>query len=130
MAPAAGQGEELTLQQQFRAVFKEHPFSTVGIAWSSVLAGTMAYLWRRQIPTQLKVIQGRIVAQAALLSGAGLAAAVHFLTDEDKPRNQAKLDEDAMRRAMQIRSFDKPGVRKPVQQHAQPEAEHAQPELK
>ncbi len=38
----------------------------------------MAYLWTRKIPFQLKVIQGRIVAQGFLLAGCCLAAVASY----------------------------------------------------
>lgn len=57
-----------------RSQLRAHPFETVLGLWGSVLAATGAFLWRRQIPLQLKIIQARILAQASLVTGAGLFA--------------------------------------------------------
>ena len=57
-----------------RLAIREHPVATVGGTWAGVLGLTIAYVWTRRIPLQLKIIQGRLVAQGALLGGCILAA--------------------------------------------------------
>jgi len=65
-----------------RSLLRKHPFQIVLGTWGSVLALTGAFLWRRQIPFQLKVIQARILAQASLVSGAGVFAALSLTSSE------------------------------------------------
>lgn len=48
-----------------------------------MLGATVLYLAPRKIPTQLKIIQARIVAQATLLAIASAAAILHFSSGED-----------------------------------------------
>lgn len=53
--------------------------------WGSAVVGTLFYIKRRQIPTQLKVIQARMVAQAALIVGVcGLAGMSYMSSSVDK----------------------------------------------
>ena len=76
-APAASPAAPLSLSSAIsplRSQLRAHPFETVLGLWGSVLAATGAFLWRRQIPLQLKIIQARILAQASLVTGAGLFA--------------------------------------------------------
>jgi hypothetical protein len=58
-----------------------------------MLGGTVGYIWTRRIPLQLKIIQGRIVAQAALLGGCilgGISAAL-FEPPRDRRARDAEL---------------------------------------
>ena len=64
-----------------RELLRAHPIALVGGTWGSVLGLTLAFLWSRRMPLQLKVIQGRIVAQGALLGGLALVAAASFAYD-------------------------------------------------
>lgn len=70
-----------------REWIREHPFTAVLGLWGSVLGATGVYLYKRQIPTQLKIIQARIIAQAGLIVGAVSLAGVTYLTagDDKKP---------------------------------------------
>jgi len=66
-----------------RQYVQDHPFSTVLGLWGTVLGGTFLYISKKQLPTQLKIIQARIVAQAGLIVGAvGLGFAAYM--DSDK----------------------------------------------
>ena len=56
------------------SIFKEKPLQTTGTLWALCLGGTVLYLWKRQIPLQLKIIQGRILAQASVVSALALIA--------------------------------------------------------
>ena len=53
----------------FKQAFRENPIGLVGGSWLAVVAGTLFMVHRKQIPLQLKIIQARIVAQGALLTG-------------------------------------------------------------
>lgn len=65
--------------------FQDHPFGSVFGLWGTAVAGTLFYIKRRQIPTQLKVIQARMVAQAALIVGVcGLAGMTYMSSSVDK----------------------------------------------
>ena len=57
-----------SMGQRSSIVARFRPFAT-GI-WGGILVGTGAYLYTRQIPLQLKIIQARIIAQAGLIFGA------------------------------------------------------------
>ena len=43
------------------------------------MASTLAYQWRKPIPTNLKIIHARVVAQAACLAGLAAVASVEYL---------------------------------------------------
>jgi hypothetical protein len=52
------------------AFVRERPFTTTVGLWGAVLAGTGLYLYKRNIPTQLKVIQVRpITVSHAVCAG-------------------------------------------------------------
>ena len=53
----------------FKQAFRENPITLVGGSWLAVVAGTLFVVQRKKIPMQLKIIQARIVAQGALLTG-------------------------------------------------------------
>lgn len=70
-----------------RAQLRARPVLFTGGLWAACLGGTLLHLARSETPLQLKVIQGRIVAQGALLGGVLVAAAYHFIVEErDAPR--------------------------------------------
>lgn len=69
-----------------RAYVREHPFATTLSLWGGILAGTGIYLYKRQIPTQLKIIQARILAQAGLIVGAVSLGMVGWLASGDEPK--------------------------------------------
>lgn len=46
--------------------------------WAASVAGTLAYQWRKPIPTNLKIIHARVVAQAACLAGLAAIATVEY----------------------------------------------------
>ena len=49
------------------------------------MAGTGLYLWNRNIPTSLKVIHARMVAQAGVIGGLCGAGAYSLLHEVSKP---------------------------------------------
>ncbi len=53
----------------FRATFRENPITLVGGSWALLVGGTLLYVKQKKIPLQLKIIQARMVAQGALLTG-------------------------------------------------------------
>ncbi len=63
----------------FKQAFRENPIGLVGGSWLAVVAGTLFVVHRKQIPLQLKIIQARIVAQGALLTGCVRARALLLL---------------------------------------------------
>jgi hypothetical protein len=82
MPPPAAAPPSSSALGDLRSLLRKHPFQIVLGTWGSVLALTGAFLWRRQIPFQLKVIQARILAQASLVSGAGVFAALSLTSSE------------------------------------------------
>lgn len=50
--------------------------SLPGSFWATSVAGVLAYEWRKPIPTSLKVIHARVIAQGACLAGLAALAAV------------------------------------------------------
>ncbi len=80
-----------------RSVIREHPVESVVGTWAGVLALTVGFVWSRRIPLQLKIIQGRIVAQGALLSGCVVAAVSSQLYDP--PRSASARDASAVQLA-------------------------------
>ena len=73
-APSPSPSKTMALAQLVRTQFRENPILTIGGTWATILGGTIAFIWTRRIPLQLKIIQGRIVAQSALLGGCILGA--------------------------------------------------------
>lgn len=57
--------------------------------WGGILGATGAYLYTRNIPTQLKIIQARILAQAGLIVGAVSMAGVSYVTSAEKRHKPA-----------------------------------------
>ncbi len=96
-APAPAPLTSATAYAGLRRVIREHPVATVGGTWAGVLALTIGWVWTRRIPLQLKIIQGRIVAQGALLSGCIVAAASAALFEP--PRGSLKRDAGALQMA-------------------------------
>lgn len=69
-----------------RDIFRDHPIGTTLGIWGSLIGVTVAYLWTRKIPFQLKIIQGRILAQAGLITGVcalGLGSYISNAMDAD-----------------------------------------------
>ena len=69
-----------------RELFRDHPFRTTLGLWGTILVGTGAYLYKRKIPFQLKVIQARILAQAGLITGVCVIGAANYLAHEETHR--------------------------------------------
>ena len=76
-----------------RGWFQAHPFLGVFGVWGTMVGGTLAVVWQRPLPLQLKIITARIVAQAGLLGGAaafGLAAYLAASPDGDSADAHAR----------------------------------------
>ena len=63
------------------SVVRQHPFATTLSLWGGTLALVGYRQYTLKIPTQLKIIQARVIAQAALLCGALLFGALTMLED-------------------------------------------------
>jgi hypothetical protein len=72
------------------SLFREKPLQTTGTLWALCLGGTVLYLWRRQIPLQLKIIQGRILAQASVISALALIAYSSYASHDANIHNHEK----------------------------------------
>ena len=75
---------------------QHNPITSTLTLWGGIMTATGVYLYKRQIPTQLKIIQARIVAQAGLISGAvGLSLVTALTHDEGgaehKPHASIKM---------------------------------------
>ena len=89
----SGASDAPSIAQLLRRTFREYPVTSVGGSWALMLGGTVGFIWTRRIPLQLKIIQGRIVAQAALLGGCilgGISAAL-FEPPRDRRARDAEL---------------------------------------
>ncbi len=62
------------------------------------------------LPLQLKIIQGRIVAQAFLLSGAAVGAASHFLNEPEHVSQSEQVKHARQQAVAKMRNFDLPPV--------------------
>lgn len=71
-----------------------------------MLAGTGVYLWKRDIPFQLKVISARILAQAGLIMGAVSLAGVSVLTSHEQAQGPATSN-------WKLRDFSEVGAERP-----------------
>lgn len=70
-----------------KAYFNAHPFGVTFGVWGTVLGITLLRLAKKQIPTNVKIIEARIIAQAGLLAGAAAFGLSTLLTeDSDKKR--------------------------------------------
>lgn len=81
----------------------DYIFFTIGV-WGIIVTGAIAYQWGKNIPTQLKIIHSRIIAQGAMLSGCFLAAIVHFAVDE--PKRAVTKKEEFMNQGIRLRNYD------------------------
>jgi hypothetical protein len=90
-----------------RALMRARPFEVVLGTWGSVLVATGAFLWRRQIPFQLKVIQARILAQASLVSGAMVFGALSL--SAEAPAGAAEAAPGTQHQQWMLRNFAEVG---------------------
>ena len=77
---------DFSLVNECRALFRENPIQMIGGTWLALVGGTLFVVQRKKIPLQLKIIQARIVAQGALLGGAGVAAILSVLAPPPPPK--------------------------------------------
>lgn len=111
-----------------RKQFRESPVLTIGGAWAVMLGGTVGFVWTRRIPLQLKIIQGRIVAQAALLGGCilGAVSAAVF----EPPRSGRLREADSLHRYGAGGAFDGRKGAAGAYDQTQHHSIHAQEQLK
>ena len=74
-----------------REWFQEHPFAGVLGAWGTLVGGTLAYVWARPLPLQLKIITARLVAQAGMLTGAASFGLAAYLSSSQGHFDQPKV---------------------------------------
>ena len=74
--------------------------------WGSILAGTGLYLYKREIPFQLKIISARILAQAGLIVGALSIAGVSLYTAREQAAAPATSN-------WKLRDFSEPVQQRP-----------------
>jgi hypothetical protein len=54
--------------------------------WLGGLTASMAFQWSRPIPTQMKIINSRVYAQAFTLAALAGAAVLHLGEEDGEPR--------------------------------------------
>jgi hypothetical protein len=65
-----------------KSYFNEHPFGVTFGVWGTVLGVTLLKLAKKQIPTNVKIIEARIIAQAGLLAGAAAFGLSSYLSED------------------------------------------------
>ncbi len=131
-----------------KAYFNEHPFGVTFGVWGTVLGITLMRLAKKQvsltclqtggttssscrllfrlfrrpvqIPTNVKIIEARIIAQAGLLGGAAAFGLSTYLGGEDKGKRKVATSSWKVRD-----DFDLPAGKKPAHLEAAAHAEHA-----
>lgn len=71
-----------------KAYFNEHPFGVTFGVWGTVLGITLMRLAKKNIPTNVKIIEARIIAQAGLLGGAAAFGLSTYLGGDDKHKRK------------------------------------------
>ncbi|KAK9788293.1 hypothetical protein WJX73_003075 [Symbiochloris irregularis] len=69
----------------------DNKLKSIGLLWGSTVGASIAYQWKQNIPTSLKIIHSRVYAQAVTLGALALVAAVDIYEHRDHSNNKMDL---------------------------------------